>query len=92
MTVKRLVITLYTLPLMVFLATTIFATFADMLGNCAYDDGTIQTCALWGSDYAWLYDRAHVIGFMSNWSFLVVWILLGGCTLYVMDWLKKRNA
>lgn len=92
MTLKRFIVILYTLPLMVFLCTTIFAVIADMIGSCAYDDGTIRSCTALGRDFTWLYDPTLPIGFMSTWAFLVAWILLGGCTMYALDWLKKRNA
>ncbi|PLS22010.1 hypothetical protein [Neptunicoccus cionae] len=92
MKLKQILVILYTLPLMVFLCTTIFAVIADMIGSCAYNDGTITHCTAWGRDYSWLYDTATPVGFMSNWAFLVAWILLGGCTMYALDWLKKRNA
>ena len=92
MSVKNLLITLFVIPLLVFLATTILATFADLLGSCYYDDGTVRTCVVWGFDLSVLFDTSHVIGLFSDGRFLIGWIGLGGAAIWVHDWWVKRNA
>ena len=92
MTVKRILIILFTIPLIVFLATTILATLADFLGACAYQDGTIQTCTLLGFDISAIYDTTHLIGWFSDGRFLIIWIGLGGSAIWVHDWWIKRQS
>jgi hypothetical protein len=92
MTRQRLLLTLYLIPLLIFFAVIIFATLLDIIGVCTYKSGVMETCQIGASNVADLYNTNVFFIIFSNTSFFFFWILLGGCTLYIRDWLNKRNA
>ncbi|WGI20251.1 hypothetical protein [Amylibacter sp. IMCC11727] len=92
MSTKTAIIAVYIAFLAVFLLVVLFATFLDIIGICTYDDGIMQTCQIGAIDVSALYNSNPIISIFANTSLFFFWILLGGCTLYVRDWMKKRDA
>ena len=92
MTPKAAIITVYIAFLAVFFCVVLFATFLDILGICTYVDGIMQPCKVGQYDVAALYNASPIISIFANTNLFFFWLLLGGCTLYIRDWWKKRNA
>ena len=92
MTTKSAIILVYIAFLAVFFIVIMFATFLDIIGICTYKNGVMETCQVGNTDVAALYNTNPIISIFASSSLFIFWILLGGCTLYIRDWLKKRNA
>lgn len=92
MTSKTAIITVYIAFLCVFFVVVLFATFLDIIGICTYDDGIMQTCTLNGINVSALYNTNPIVSLFANTNLFFFWILLGGGTLYYLDWRKKKNA
>ena len=92
MTLKRIALTFYAIILLLFVFAIIITTFVELFGTCATTTAEILTCDLWGMDVTPLQNPTNVVGYLANTNFFIFWILLGGCSMYIFDWLKKRNA
>ena len=92
MTRNQVIATLYIAVLAVFFIVIGFGILIDILGMCAYKNGVMGTCQIGQADVAALYNGSSIFGIFANTSYFFVWILLGGCTLYIRDWWTKRNA
>lgn len=92
MTIKTAIIAVYIAFLAVFLLVVLFATFLDIIGICTYDDGIMDTCIIGSVDVSALYNTNPIVSLFANTNLFFVWILLGGGTLYYLDWRKKKNA
>lgn len=92
MTPKAAIIAVYLAFLSVFFVVVLFATFLDIIGICTYDDGVMQACQIGRVDVSALYNTNPIISLFANTNLFFFWILLGGGTLYYLDWRKKRNA
>lgn len=92
MTTKTAIITVYIAFLAIFLLVVLFATFLDIIGICTYDDGIMDTCQIGPIDVSALYNTNSLFSIFANTNLFFFWILLGGGTLYYIDWRKKKNA
>ena len=92
MTTKNAIIAVYIVFLAIFLLVVLFATFIDIIGICTYDDGIMGSCTIGSVNVSALYNTNPIVSLFANTNLFFFWILLGGGTLYYLDWRKKQNA